>query len=119
MSAPTELLGTFKVGSSFSIKLTRKAGGNPVDMTGLVTRSMFRAQSPVGNLLFTLTEGDGVVIDDPTTGVITLNVTRSQSALMYPGVKVFFDIEQTSAIDVTYEWQSLTYWFKPDAQVTQ
>ena len=119
MANPVALSGTFKRGSSVTIGLTRKAGDVAVDMTGLDTRAMFRSGSVNGVVLFTLDDDDGIVIDDPTTGYMSLEVSRENSALMTAGTKIYFDVEQTNPSDPTYEWQSLTYYFKPDEQVTR
>lgn len=120
MSKPALLSGTFKRGSSWVIGFTRKdSAGAPVDMTGLVTRAMFRAGSVNGEVKFTLDDDAGIVIEDPTTGVMSLQVSRSQSALFAGGDKAYFDIEQTAPSDPTFEWQSLTYYFPVIEQVTR
>lgn len=120
MSKPTLLSGTFKRGSSWTIGFARKdSAGDPVDMTGLVTRAMFRAGSVNGEVKFTLTNAAGIVIADPTTGVMSLQVSRSQSALFAGSDKAYFDIEQTNPGDPTFEWQSLTYYFPVIEQVTR
>jgi len=46
-------------------------------MTGLVTRAMFRANGVNGEVKFTLDDDAGIVIEDPTTGVMSLQVSRS------------------------------------------
>jgi len=120
MSKPTLLSGTFKRGSLWTIGFTRKdSAGDPVDMTGLVTRAMFRANGVNGEVKFTLDDDAGIVIEDPTTGVMSLQVSRSQSALFAGGEKAFFDIEQTDPSDPAFEWQSLTYYFPVIEQVTR
>lgn len=120
MSKPVLLSGTFKRGSSWVIGFTRQdSAGDPVDMTGLTTRAMFRVGSVNGEVKFTLDENDGIVIDDPTTGVMSLKVSRTNSALFAGGEKAYFDIEQTTPGDPTFEWQSLTYYFPVIEQVTR
>lgn len=120
MSKPVLLSGTFKRGSSWTIGFTRKdSAGDPIDMTGLTTRAMFRVGSVNGTVKFTLDDSAGIVIDDPTTGVMSLQVTRTQSALFAGGDKAYFDVEQTNAADLTFEWQSLTYYFPVIEQVTR
>lgn len=119
MSSEVKLSGTFKRGSSFAIRLTRTASGSPVNLSGLTTRAMFRSGSVNGDVLFTLTDGDGITISAPTTGVIEMTINRTRSALMTAGVNVYFDVEQTNSADLAYEWQSLTYSFKPIEQVTR
>lgn len=120
MSKPVLLSGTFKRGSSWTIGFTRQdSAGAPVDMTGLTTRSMFRVGSVNGAVVFTLDEADGIVIDDPTTGVMSLQVSRTNSALFAGGDKAYFDVEQTNVADTDFEWQSLTYYFPVIEQVTR
>ena len=120
MSRPVLLSGTFKRGSSWTIGLTRKdSAGDPIDMTGLTTRAMFRVGSVNGTVKFTLTNAAGIVITDPTSGVMSLQVSRTQSALFASGEKAYFDVEQTNVADLTFEWQSLTYYFSVDEQVTR
>ncbi len=120
MSNPVQLSGFFKRGSQWTIPFTRK---NPdltaVDMTGLVTRIMFRVGSVNGVVKLTLTVGAGITIADPTKGRMILNITRNQSALFAASDKVYFDVEQTNPLDTDYEWHSLTYWFKVEEQVTR
>lgn len=120
MNRPTLLSGTFKRGSSWTIGFTRKdSAGDPVDMTGLATRAMFRVGSVNGDVKFTLDESDGIVIADPTTGVMSLQISRTNSALFTAGDKAYFDIEQTTIADHDFEWQSLTYYFPVIEQVTR
>lgn len=120
MNRPTLLSGTFKRGSSWTIGFTRKdSAGAPVDMTGLATRAMFRVGGVNGDVKFTLDESDGIVIADPTTGVMSLQISRANSALFAAGEKAYFDIEQTAIADPDFEWQSLTYYFPVIEQVTR
>ena len=120
MNKPVLLSGTFKRGSSWTIGFTRKdSAGAPVDMTGVTTRAMFRASSVNGTVKFTLTDADGIVIADPATGVMSLKISRVNSALFAGGDKAYFDVEQTSVADSDFEWQSLTYYFPVIEQVTR
>lgn len=120
MSKQVLLSGTFKRGSSWIIGFTRKDSlGAPVDITGLTTRAMFRAGSVNGDVKFTLDDDAGIVIDGLLTGVMSLKVSRAQSALFAGGDKAYFDIEQTNPSDPTFEWKSLTYYFPVIEQVTR
>ena len=111
--------GYFKRGSTWTVQLTRKDNaGAAVDMTGLTTRAMFRDGSVDGPVVATLTDGNGITIADPTTGVIALSLTATQSALFTAGSRVYFDIEQTDPVS-GYVWQSPTYRFPVDQEVTR
>ena len=117
---PTPIQGYFKRGSSWQISLTRKtANGAPVNLSELVTRAMFRVGGENGLVMLTLAAGTGIDIIDPATGTITLKVSRTQSELFTAGDKVYFDVEQTSATDADYAWQSQTYYFSVIEQVTR
>lgn len=117
---PVLLSGYYKRGSSWALSLTRKdSAGTPIDMTGLVTRAMFRAGNVDGEVRFTLEDGDGIAIADPTAGVMDLQISRTRSALFASGEKVYFDVEQTQPLDPAFEYQTLTYWFTVVQQVTR
>ena len=116
---PVTLSGFFKRGSTWRIRLTRKdPTGAPIDMTGLVTRAMFRGDSVDGSVVAILHDGDGITIADPTAGVMLLLLTATQSALFTAGSRVYFDIEQTDPVS-GYVWQSPTYRFSVDQEVTR
>lgn len=119
MSKPAFLHGYFKRGSTWRIGLTRKApDSTPVDLTGLMTRAMFREGGVDGTVIVTLTDGEGVTIDEPETGFISFTISAIQSALFSPGAKVYFDVEQTDS--ATGEvWQSQTYMFSVVQEVTR
>jgi hypothetical protein len=119
MSKPIALSGYFKRGSTWLLKVTRKDElGELIDMTGLVTRAMFREGGVDETVIVTLDETAGITITDPTNGEIELELSAVQSALFSPGAKVFFDIEQVN--DVTgHVWQSQTYRFSVVQEVTR
>lgn len=120
MSDPVTLNGYFKRGSSWDIGFLRKdPTGAPVNMTGLVTRAMFRRGDPNGPLVVTLEENDGINIADPLSGRIQMRVSKTDSALFAEGDTVCFDLEQENPLDPTYAWQSLTYQFTVVEQVTR
>jgi hypothetical protein len=120
MSKPIALSGEYKRGSYWAIvHVRRNPDDSGVDMTGLVTRDMFRANGLYEPVVVTLNETAGIVIDDPTSGRIGLELSRDQTPLFAAGDKVFFDIEQTDPLNPKYEWQSKTYWFKVIEQVTR
>lgn len=59
---PVTLSGMFKRGSTWRIALTRKdAAGTPINLTGLVTRIMFRADSADGAVIVTLSDGSSEI----------------------------------------------------------
>ena len=110
--------GYFKRGSTWTVQLTRKDNaGAAVDMTGLTTRAMFRDGSVDGSVIATLTDGNGITITDPTTGVIALSLTATQSALFTPRNRAYFDVKQTDPVS-GYVWHSPTYFFAVDQRVT-
>ena len=88
----------------------------PVDLTGLTIRSTFRIGSVFGPVLKTLAEGDGLVVE-PTEGKVTLTIENTLSATVPAGVWVYFDVEMINADG--HEWQSPTYRFKTEAEVTR
>lgn len=116
---PVAIDGFFKRGSTWRIGITRKDSlGVAIDMTGLDTRSMFRESGIDGAVILTLDDAAGIEIADPATGAMVLVLTAIQSALFAPGAKVYFDIEQTNSFTGEV-WQSLTYYFKVDQEVTR
>lgn len=118
MSKPVTLNGYFKRGSTWTIGLTRKApDGTPIDLTGLETRAMFREGSVDGTVIVTLTDSEGITIDEPETGFISFTISAIQSALFSPGAKVYFDVEQTNSLGEV--WQSQTYIFSVVQEVTR
>lgn len=116
---PTLIDGYFKRGSSYRFRITRLAsdGITPIDLTDLTTRAMFRDGSETGTVMFMLEEGNGITVD-AVNGIITLNVSCLLSETLTAGNKVYFDVEQTNALDPDYAWQSLTYYFVVVEQVT-
>ena len=111
--------GYFKRGSTWSVQLTRRdSAGAPIDMTGLATRAMFRDGSVDGAVIVTLSDSAGITIADPTTGVMLLSLTAAQSASFTAGSRVYFDIEQRDPVS-GYVWQSPTYRFSVDQEVTR
>ena len=116
---PFALTSFFKRGSTWTLSVIRKdPTGAPIDMTGLVTRVMFREGSVDGAVVVTLSDSDGITIADPTAGVMLLLLTATQSALFTAGSRVYFDIEQTDPVS-GYVWQSPTYRFSVDQEVTR
>lgn len=116
---PVSIEGFFKRGSTWRISITRKNPDlTPVDLTGLATRVMFREGGVDGTVIVEIDDAAGITIADPTTGIIELELTAAQSALFTPGATVYFDVEQTDSVtgDV---WQSVTYKFKVDQEVTR
>lgn len=115
---PVTLSGMYKRGSTWRIAMVRKASdGTPVNLTGLVTRIMFRADSVDGAVIVTLSDGNGLAVD-PTAGRIDLTLTATQSALFAAGSRVYFDIEQTEPVS-GHVWQSPTCRFTVEQEVTR
>ena len=106
----------YKCGSTWEFVLTRKDSvGTPIDLTGLTVRAMFRATDPNGAVITTLTEADGITVD-ATAGQVTLTLPPSKTVLFTGILKVVFDVEMTKGDDA---WQSSTYRFKTEPEVTR
>jgi hypothetical protein len=105
-----------KCGSTWTFVLTRRQpDGTPVDLAGLTVRAMFRAGSVSGDVLATLTDGAGLTIS-PAAGQVAMTIEATTSATVEPGAWVYFDVEMMSATG--HVWQSSTYRFKAEAEVT-
>lgn len=108
---------TFKLGSTWRFVVTRKnSDGSPIDLSGLAARAMFREESEDGPVKATLTDGDGIVVD-AGAGRVMLTVDAQTSATFAPKAWVYFDVEL--AASATDTWQSFTYRFKTQQQVTR
>ena len=115
---PVAIEGFFKRGSTWRISITRKNPDlTPVDITGLATRVMFREGGVDGTVIAEIDDAVGVS-NGQDTGVIELELTAAQSALFTPGATVYFDVEQTDSVSGDV-WQSVTYKFKVDQEVTR
>jgi hypothetical protein len=108
---------THKIGSTWRFVLRRKQpDGTPVNLTGLTVRSTFREQSVTGPVFDELTEGDGIEID-ADAGLVKLELIATSTGQTVPAIWIYFDVEMTGADgDV---WQSPTYRFKTEAEVTR
>ena len=108
----------YKVGSTWSFSLVRKQpNGEPVDLTGLIVRAMFRAVSVDGAVVVTLVEGGGIEVTDET-GHVALTIDAEISASIATGIWVYFDVEMTNPA-TGHVWQSNTYRFRTEQQVTR
>lgn len=107
----------YKLGSTWNFTHRRKQPDNvaPVDLTGLTVRAMFRVGSVSGDVLATLTDGDGLTVD-AAAGTTMLTIDAATSATAPPNTWIFFDVEMVAADG--YVWQSSTYRFKTEAEVT-
>lgn len=114
-----ELSGFFKRGASWDVTVTRTADGDPVDLTGLVHRAAFRSGSPDGEVLFELSEGDGLTVATPASGTVAVRVSAARSATVDAGETVCFDLEQTDPLDATFKWLSPTYSITAAESVTR
>ena len=111
-----------KVGSTWTLVLFRRYPDPddpdtklPVDLTGLTIRSTFRIGSAFGPVLKTLTEGDGIEVT-PLDGRVGMEIEGTLSATVPAGVWVYFDVEMVNSGG--HVWQSPTYRFKTEAEVT-
>ena len=108
----------YKVGSTWAFVLTRKQpNGEPVDLTGLIVRAMFREESVAGPVFATLEDGAGIEID-AVNGRVTLELEAVSTGGAVPAIWVYFDVEMTNPV-TGHVWQSSTYRFKTEAEVTR
>jgi hypothetical protein len=108
----------YKLGSTWKFPLRRKTldPASPIDLTGLAIRAVFRTKSVTGPLLAELTEANDGIARDDVNGQIIMTVSAGISALAPADNWVYFEVEMISASgDV---WQSPTYRFRTEAQVT-
>jgi hypothetical protein len=90
-------------GSDFSRSFQKKAGGVPVDMTGLKVRAQFRTSdgrngtTTASSLLVDLVDGDGVEITSAVNGQVTLTLSNARTTLLNPNneddIEVVYGIE--------------------------
>jgi hypothetical protein len=107
---------THKCGSTWTFVLTRKQpDGTAVDLTGLTIRAVCRVGAVDGEVLAELTDSTGITRDD-LAGRIVMKIDATTSATAPPNRWIYFEAEMVAADgDV---WQSPTYRFKTEAQVT-
>lgn len=114
--AAIKLSKTHKVGSTWTFAMTRKdSGGTAIDLTGLTVRAMFRETDANGAVIATLSDASGIVVE-PLLGRVTMTLTPTQTALFTPNAKAVFDVEMSRT---GYAWQSPTYSFKTEPEVTR
>lgn len=107
----------YKLGSTWKFLLTRQnPDESPVDLGGLTVRAMFREKSVTGTAKATLTEGAGITVT-AEDGQALLTVSAETSATFSPNSWVYFDVEMVNEDDDD-TWQSDTYRFKTEAEVT-
>jgi hypothetical protein len=115
---PQSLSALFKRGSTWAIALIRRdADGDPIDLSGLTSRAMFRKDSVDGEVLVTLDDSAGITIADPASGRIELEITPTDSVLFLSGTWVYFDVEQTDPAGRV--WQSPSYRFFVSQEITR
>ena len=109
---------SYKLGSTWKFPLRRrnKDTGDPINLTGLAIRAVFRNKFVTGDILTELTESNGGIIRDDVNGLVTLVVEASVSALAPADNWVYFEAEMVAADGDVF--QSDTYRFMTEAQVT-
>lgn len=106
----------YKVGSTWRFPLRRKnPDGSPIRLDGLEIRAVFRVGSVDGELLAELTVGAGIERDD-ANGLIIMEIDAVTSATAPAASWIYFEAEMIASDG--YVWQSPTYRFKTEAQVT-
>lgn len=106
----------FKVGSTWSFGIRRGTQTLPINITGCTARSSFRSSSVNGPVVVTLDETTGLSIPSPADGITQYVLTPAQTVLFPSGAKIYLDLELTDVGGVI--WQSPTYYFTPDPEVT-
>lgn len=108
---------SFKVGSTWTFHLTRKAGSPAVavDITGLTSRIMIRADSVDGAVVLTI--ANDAITNGGETGELSFTLSATQTAALTPGKWYYFDVEMTAVNG--HVWQSPTMRFKPEQEVTR
>lgn len=108
---------SFKVGSTWTFHFNRKAGtpAVPVDITGLISRIMFRADGLESPVALTLT--NDAITNGGATGIILFTLSATQTATLVPNKWHYFDIEMTAPGG--HVWQSPTMRFKTEQESTR
>lgn len=79
-------------GDDVTQPLEWEAGGSPVNLTGSTLWMNIRVNYLNGVLK--LTQGNGLTVEDPTTGVILVSLTEQQTGWLYPGQKSTFELKR-------------------------
>ena len=78
------------------------ATGTPINITGFTIR-MAISNQVTGAVVLTLTNGSGITLTSPTTGVATYQITGTQTAAIPVGT-YYYGIKATSSGGINYDW---------------
>lgn len=91
------------LGPSFAVEVVRRQAvtlrhraGPPADVTGWALRWVL-SDTPGGEILLAKTEGAGLTVSSPTTGVIDVALTRSDTAGLTAGRSYYAGLWRTDA----------------------
>ena len=86
-------------GATYSLALTYKdANGTAINLTGYTAAMQIRTSYESASTVVSLTSSSGIVIT-AATGLLTINITSTQTAALTPGTYVY-DLEITSGANV-------------------
>jgi hypothetical protein len=86
-------------GATYSLALTYKdSNGTAINLTGYTAAMQIRTSYESSSTVISLTSSSGIVIT-AATGLLTINITSTQTAALTPGTYVY-DLEITSGAGV-------------------
>jgi hypothetical protein len=86
-------------GATYSLALTYKdSNGTAINLTGYTAAMQIRTSYESSSTVVSLTSSSGIVIT-AATGLLTINITSTQTAALTPGTYVY-DLEITSGAGV-------------------
>ena len=86
-------------GATYSLALTYKdSNGTAINLTGYTAAMQIRTSYESSSTVISLTSSSGIVIT-AATGLLTINITSTQTAALTPGTYVY-DLEITSGANV-------------------
>ena len=78
------------------------ANGAAINITGYTIR-MAISNQVTGAVVLTLTNGSGITLTSPTTGLATYQITGTQTASIQVGT-YYYGIKATSSGGINYDW---------------
>ena len=78
------------------------ANGTAINLTGYTIKFAITNQVSGTNIL-TLTNGSGITLTSPTTGLVTFQITGTQTAAIPVGT-YYYGIKATSGGGINYDW---------------
>ena len=78
------------------------SSGNPINTTGYTVKLQIRNQVD-NSLVLGITNGSGITLTTPASGITTYQVTGTQTAAISVGT-YYYGIKATSAGGINYDW---------------